>query len=80
VFGPDFDMVGLGTRWRALGKNDICGSKDLKRPDSVEQRHTRISQNANVARFGIAGGHVPDGLMFHDGATMPDPKVSGQSR
>ena len=30
--------------------------------------------------FELACGGVPDGLMFHGGTTMPDPKVLGQTR
>jgi hypothetical protein len=33
-----------------------------------------------VPWFELACGGVPDGLMFHGGATMPDPKVLGQTR
>ena len=30
--------------------------------------------------FELACGGVPDGLMFHGGTTMPDPKALGQTR
>ena len=41
----------------------IRGGKDFERPDSIEQRDTRISENSHVPWFELACGGMPDGLM-----------------
>ncbi len=78
TLGPDFNLIGFGAG--RCGKNMIGSSKDFERSDSVEQRDTRMSENSHVPRFELACGGMPDGLRFHGGATMLDPKVAGQSR
>jgi hypothetical protein len=79
MLSPDFDLVRAGTARRALGENVIGNSKDFERSDSVEQRNTRMSENSHVARLELACGDIVDGLRFHRSATMPNPKVAGQS-
>jgi hypothetical protein len=51
VLGPDFDLVRFSAFWCAFRNNDIGGGKDFERPDSIEQRDTRTSENSHVPWF-----------------------------